>query len=162
MEMFPHKIEIAVFVTAFMPDTQHPPSFILEQFGVRMPEGGKDYWLDTESKCIGDDPKEALTTMLFGHNSYPSFTTYLQPRTSSLFLHDLWKQEKKFSKEKYGSVRCVYVVCEEDRGIPQDFQRWMIENYGLKEVKELKGSDHMPMLSIPKQLSDCLLEITHQ
>ena len=35
MEMFPHKIEIAIFVTAFLPDTQHTPSFIFDQ--VQMP-----------------------------------------------------------------------------------------------------------------------------
>ena len=80
-------------------------------------------------------------------------------RPSSLFLHDLCKPETKLSDEKYGSVRRVYVVCEEDQAISQAFQQWMIENGGVKEVKELKGSDHMPMFCMPKQLSDCLLEI---
>lgn len=30
-DKFPHKISVAVFVTAFMPDTTHRPSFVLEQ-----------------------------------------------------------------------------------------------------------------------------------
>ncbi|KAL2906142.1 Salicylic acid-binding protein 2 [Bienertia sinuspersici] len=71
-------------------------------------------------------------------------------RPSSMFLHDLSKPEAKLSKERYGSVNRVYVICEEDQGLPQAFQRWMIKLSGLKEVKELKGSDHMPMLSMPQ------------
>lgn len=31
MEEFPEKISVAVFLTAFMPDTVHPPSYVLEQ-----------------------------------------------------------------------------------------------------------------------------------
>ncbi|KAL2906169.1 Methylesterase 3 [Bienertia sinuspersici] len=31
MEMFPYKIELAVFLTAFMPDTHHTPSFVFDQ-----------------------------------------------------------------------------------------------------------------------------------
>lgn len=31
MEMFPQKIEIAVFLAAFMPDTRNTPSFIFDQ-----------------------------------------------------------------------------------------------------------------------------------
>lgn len=30
MEKFPEKISVAVFLTAFMPDTIHPPSYVLE------------------------------------------------------------------------------------------------------------------------------------
>lgn len=30
MEKFPEKILVAVFLTAFMPDTVHPPSYVLE------------------------------------------------------------------------------------------------------------------------------------
>ncbi|KAL2906168.1 Salicylic acid-binding protein 2 [Bienertia sinuspersici] len=131
-------------------------------------ERDKNFWLDTEFKSNGD-PEETLTTMLFG----PHFTTklyHLSPhvdfelamalkRPSSMFLHDLSKPEAKLSKERYGSVERVYVICEEDQVISRAFQRWMIENYGLKEVKELKGSDHMPMFSVPQQLCDCLLEL---
>ncbi|KMS94915.1 hypothetical protein BVRB_014140 [Beta vulgaris subsp. vulgaris] len=133
-----------------------------------MPENGQHYWLDTETKCLGH-PEEALTTMSFGPK-FLSKLCHLSPhedvelamtlkRSSSLFLHDISKPEAKLSKERYGSVRRVFVVCEEDQGISQDFQRWMIENDGVKEVKELRGSDHMPMFCMPKKLSDCLLEI---
>jgi len=35
-DKFPHKISVAVFVTAFMPDTTHRPSFVLEQVPVSL------------------------------------------------------------------------------------------------------------------------------
>lgn len=31
MDIFPHKIDVAVFLTAFMPDSYHTPSFIFDQ-----------------------------------------------------------------------------------------------------------------------------------
>ncbi|KAL9229742.1 hypothetical protein vseg_005177 [Gypsophila vaccaria] len=165
MEMFPHKIQVAVFLTAFMPDTQHTPSFIFEKFGAANTD--PNYWLDTEFKPTGD-PMETLTTMFFG----PQFLLklyHLSPtedyelvkmlaRPSSLFTHDIWKPETKMSEERYGSVRRVFVVCEEDRGITEGFQRWMAENSGV-EVEELKGADHMPMLCMPQKLCDCLVKI---
>ncbi|GAB4848932.1 hypothetical protein Ancab_003745 [Ancistrocladus abbreviatus] len=122
MDIFPHKIEVAVFLSAFMPDTSHQPSYIIEQ--------------DLE-----------LGMML--------------KRPSSLFLHDLSKA-KKFSDEGYGGVRRVFVVCCQDKGIPETFQRWMIENGGVKEVKQLEGADHMPMLNMPQQLGECLVGIAEK
>ncbi|XP_021740035.1 methylesterase 3-like [Chenopodium quinoa] len=34
-EMFPQKIDVVVFLTAFMPDTRHTPSFIFDQVFIR-------------------------------------------------------------------------------------------------------------------------------
>jgi hypothetical protein len=82
-------------------------------------------------------------------------------RLGSLFREDLSKA-KNFSKERYGSVQRVYVVCDEDLGIPKEFQRWMIENGGLKDVMEIKGADHMAMFSKPQELCHRLLEIAHK
>ncbi|KNA02788.1 hypothetical protein SOVF_215370, partial [Spinacia oleracea] len=65
MEMFPLKIETAVFLTAFMPDHVHTPSFIFDQFIAKKGDGVKDFWMDTEFKSSGD-PNETPTTMLFG------------------------------------------------------------------------------------------------
>ncbi|KNA22871.1 hypothetical protein SOVF_029800 [Spinacia oleracea] len=130
---------------------------------------GEDYWVDTEFKSYGDDPKESLTSFLFGPcflskiyklsppEDYELILTLRRP--SSLFLNDLWRPETKLSKEGYGSVRLVYVMCDEDEAIPPAFQRWMIKNNGVEQVKELKHSDHMPMFCMPKKLCDCLLEI---
>lgn len=82
-------------------------------------------------------------------------------RPSSLFMSDLAKT-KKFSNEGYGSVTRVFIVCNEDKAITKEFQRWMINKSGVKEVIEIDGSDHMPMFSKPQQLSDCLSQIIHK
>lgn len=79
-------------------------------------------------------------------------------RPGSLFLEDLAKA-KNFSNDRFGSVPRVYVVCDEDMGIPVEFQQWMIENGGVSDVVEIRGADHMPMLSKPQELRDTLVKI---
>ncbi|XP_027169954.1 polyneuridine-aldehyde esterase-like [Coffea eugenioides] len=73
-------------------------------------------------------------------------------------LEDLAK-EKPFSAEKYGSVKRAYIVCKEDKVLTSDFQRSLIENVGVTEVKEIKDADHMVMLSKPQELCQNLLDI---
>lgn len=75
-----------------------------------------------------------------------------------MFVEDLSKAPN-FSAKRYGSVSRVFIVCTEDQGIPEHFQRWMIDNYPVNEVKVIEGSDHMPMLSKPRELCQCLLDI---
>lgn len=70
--------------------------------------------------------------------------------------------KKSFTEEGYGSVTRVYIICGEDKGLSVDFQRWMIENFPVKEVMEIKGADHMPMFSKPQELCDCLVKIADQ
>lgn len=81
-------------------------------------------------------------------------------RVSSLFMEDLAVQQP-FTKDRYGSVRKVYVVCKEDYAIVEGFQRWMVENSPVDEVKEIVA-DHMVMLSRPKELVQCLTDITEK
>ena len=66
------------------------------------------------------------------------------------------------TKEKYGLVHRVYIVCNKDNVIQEDFQRWMIENNPPDEVKLISGSDHMVMFSKPKELCSCLQEIAEK
>ncbi|KAJ6740251.1 METHYLESTERASE 1-RELATED [Salix purpurea] len=164
-EKFPNKIAVAVFVTAFMPDTTHKPSFVMDQCTERTPaEAG----LDNQYFPFSTSQRH-LTALLFG----PKFLTLklyqLSPpedleqastliRPVSLFLHDL-SEADNFSAKGYGSVKRVYVICDEDLAIPVEFQRWMIENSGADEVMEIKGADHMVMFSKPQELSQCLSEI---
>uniref|UniRef100_A0A5B6YYA1 Putative salicylic acid-binding protein 2 n=1 Tax=Davidia involucrata TaxID=16924 RepID=A0A5B6YYA1_DAVIN len=168
MDKYPDKISVAVFLTAFMPDTAHGPSYVLNQYCERTPA---EAWLDTQFSSYGS-PNNPLTSMFFGPK-FLSLKLYqlcspeditlatLLVRPGSLFLEDL-SNAKNFSEGGYGSVARVYVVCNEDKGIPEEFQRWMIENYPVKEVKEIKGADHMAMFSKPQQLCHCLLEIAHK
>ncbi|KAL9418992.1 hypothetical protein AB3S75_036863 [Citrus x aurantiifolia] len=129
-DTFPHKISVAIFLTAFMPDTKHQPSYVVDKL----------YPL-----CSPQDAE--LGKMLV--------------RPGSLFQDDLSKANK-FSNEGYGSVKRVYVVCDEDICIPMEFQHWMIQNNPVDQVMEIKGADHMPMLSKPQQLLDCLSQIAHK
>uniref|UniRef100_M1CT20 Salicylic acid-binding protein 2 n=2 Tax=Solanum tuberosum TaxID=4113 RepID=M1CT20_SOLTU len=83
-------------------------------------------------------------------------------RPSSLFIEDLSKV-KYFTDEGFGSVKKVYIICTEDKVSPKEFQQWQIDNNGtVIEAKEIKGTDHMAMLCMPKQLCDTLLEIAHK
>lgn len=82
-------------------------------------------------------------------------------RPGSLFINDLSKSDK-FSDERYGSVPRVYVVCNEDKGIPEEFQRWMIENFEVNDVMEIKDADHMAMFSKPQELFNCLSQIANK
>ncbi|XVE87200.1 hypothetical protein DITRI_Ditri18aG0097000 [Diplodiscus trichospermus] len=168
MDKFPEKISVGVFLTAFMPDTAHQPSFVLEKYWERTPE---EAWLDTQFAPYGR-PEQSLMSMLFG----PKFLTFklyqLSPvedlelakaliRPGSLFVSDLSKAEK-FSNEKYGSLPRVYIVCNEDQGIPEKFQRWMIENSEVNDVMEIKDADHMAMFSKPQELFNCLSEVAQK
>ncbi|XP_022132427.1 salicylic acid-binding protein 2-like [Momordica charantia] len=165
MEHFPHKIAASVFLTAFVPDTDHSPSYVLDQYNKQSPA---EAWLDTQF-CPYGNAAEPLTSMFFGPNFMAKKLYQLSPpedlelglnllRPSSLFIQDLSKA-KNFSKEKYGSVPKVYVVCTEDKAIPKDFQQWMILNAGIQNVMEINGADHMAMFSKPRELLHCLLQI---
>ena len=71
-------------------------------------------------------------------------------------------KESELTKEKYGSVRRVYIVCDQDNIVNEDFQKWMIENNPADEVKVITSSDHMVMFSKPKELCLCLQEIAEK
>ncbi|XP_059623766.1 methyl jasmonate esterase 1-like isoform X2 [Cornus florida] len=68
-------------------------------------------------------------------------------------------KEISLTKEKYGSVRRVYIVSDQDNVIKEDLQRWMIENNPTDEVQAISGSDHMVMFSKPQELCTFLQEI---
>jgi pimeloyl-ACP methyl ester carboxylesterase len=165
MDKYPEKVEVGVFLAAFMPDTRHKPSYVLDQYNERTPA---EAWLDTQFSSCGS-VNQPLTSMFFGPN-FLSFRAYqLSPiedlelaktlaRPGSLFLEHL-SEAKNFSNEGYGSVPRVYIVCNEDLAIPVEFQQWMIKNEVPKDVMEIKGADHMAMFSKLEQLCHYLLEI---
>ncbi|CAB4287534.1 unnamed protein product [Prunus armeniaca] len=169
MERFPQKISAAVFLTAFLPDTTHQPSYIMDEFMQKIPA---DSWLDTQFEQFGSATKEPLTSIFFGPKYLQANLYQLSPvedlelakslvRKSSFFREEVAKM-KNFSNEGYGSVTRVYVVCDKDLIITEEFQRWMIANSGVKNVVEIKGADHMPMFSKPQELSNAFLEIAQK
>jgi hypothetical protein len=62
--------------------------------------------------------------------------------------------------EHHGSVSRVYVVCNQDRSISRENQIWLAEMSPGTEQLELDGSDHMPMLSMPKELFSLFVDIS--
>ncbi|KAH7520756.1 hypothetical protein FEM48_Zijuj08G0179200 [Ziziphus jujuba var. spinosa] len=168
MEKFPEKISVAVFLTAFMPDTIHPPSYVLEvQSNTKSPE---DELLDTQFAYHGS-PERPSTSILLGPKDLASKVYQLSPiedlelaktliRPGSLFVEDLSKANK-FTDSRYGSITRVFIMCNEDKIIREEFQRWMIKNSGTKNVIEIRDADHMAMLSKPQEVYDSLLKIAH-
>ncbi|KAG8384435.1 hypothetical protein BUALT_Bualt04G0117600 [Buddleja alternifolia] len=64
MDMFPRKINVAVFLAAFMPDSTHEPSYVMDQYWERTLA---EEWLDTKFLPYGT-PDQPLTSMVFGPN----------------------------------------------------------------------------------------------
>lgn len=81
-------------------------------------------------------------------------------RPSKLFVSEL-HDSSLFTKERYGSVPKVYIKCTKDKILTEDFQQWMINRASVTEVIEI-DSDHMVMLSKPRELFDCLLEVAEK
>lgn len=71
-------------------------------------------------------------------------------------------EEIKLTKEKYGSVRRVFIVSRQDNTIKEDQQMWMIAKNPPDEVKVINGSDHMVMSSKPLELAFHLQEIAQK
>ncbi|CAL9160084.1 unnamed protein product [Musa hybrid cultivar] len=164
MDRFPEKIAAAVFVTAFMPDSVNPPSYVIDKHKEEKPMLN---WGDTQFGLVGDKD-EGPASVLFGTEFLSKLYTRSPPedltlartlvRPSSAFLEDRASMPP-FSPSEYGSVEKIYVVCAQDEIIREGFQRWMIENNPVKEVRVLEDSDHMPMFSTPKQLFQCLSDV---
>ncbi|XVF61894.1 hypothetical protein PTKIN_Ptkin08bG0171200 [Pterospermum kingtungense] len=168
MDLFPHKISVGVFLTAFMPDTVHQPSYVLDKF---FAESSAEAWVDFHTETIGS-PEQPFTIVTMGPKFLESRLYQNSPvedlelaktlvRPGSFYEHDLSKA-RNFSDERYGSVTRVFIVCDEDKSIIPEFQRWMIQNNPPTDVWEIKGADHMAMFSKTKQLYDSLLEIANK
>ncbi|KAK1301000.1 Salicylic acid-binding protein 2 [Acorus calamus] len=167
MERFPNKISLAVFLSAFMPDTASPPAHVINEYFER---NLIKSWMDTKFTYDGG-PDKPPTTMLFGpeiliNNLYQNcpmedYTLAITlVRVGSLFQDELTNLPA-FSTGRYGSVDRAFVICGEDKIIPRDYQIWMSENNAVEVVKEIEGADHMAMLSKPKELFELLMEIAH-
>ncbi|CAN6563047.1 unnamed protein product [Malus baccata var. baccata] len=75
-------------------------------------------------------------------------------RPSGMFLEDMNK-EGLLTEAKFGSVTRIFVVCEEDEVMKEEFQRWMIENGPNAEVRLIREAGHMVMLTKPIELCQC-------
>lgn len=80
-------------------------------------------------------------------------------RPLRLFSEEDMSKELKLSKKKYGSVNRVFLISDGDLVGRRDFQLWMIERNPPNRVVEIRGSDHMVMMSKPLELWEHLQKI---
>ncbi|KAF7848963.1 hypothetical protein BT93_L1390 [Corymbia citriodora subsp. variegata] len=165
MERFPEKIEVAVFVSAFMYGPKLSVTSVYEEHGRRL-----DSAMDTKY-AFDDGPEKPPTSMLFGYNFLASKLYQLSPpedlTLASVLVRPLrmfpdksrFKAEATVTTVRYGSVRRVYIVCDKDLVIKEDLQRWMIEIDPTDEVCVIPNSDHMVMFSKPLEFCSTLKQI---
>ncbi|XP_010426589.1 PREDICTED: methylesterase 10 [Camelina sativa] len=165
MERFPTKVSVGIFLSAYMPHHDSPPAVLIQEYFKRLPEG---FAMDSEF-TFEEGPEHPPSSVMFG-------TIFMKEKAySNCQLEDLelamalvkpsWLYAKELggedliSKERYGSGKRVFIVCEGDNVLPEEIQKWMISNYEPNEVRRIEEAGHMAMLTKPQQLSQLLQEI---
>ncbi|XP_062102159.1 methyl jasmonate esterase 1-like [Humulus lupulus] len=168
METFPRKISVAVFVTAFMPGLDFSYAEISQEIMRR-----NDSLMDS-TLIYNNGPNNPPNALIFGPNMLASKFYQLSPPEdlvlglSLLRPHDefsneeLFNKQLKLTKEKYGSVQRVFIVCDRDLILEESLQRWMIERNPPHEVIVINEADHMVMFSKPLDLFSSLEQVAHK
>ncbi|XP_055828523.1 methyl jasmonate esterase 1-like [Solanum dulcamara] len=168
MEKFPHKIAVAVFVTAFMPSPDLNLVAISQQYNQQV-----ESHMDTEF-VYNNGQEKGPTSLLFGPKVLATNFYQLSPaedltlatflvRPVPLFDESGLLTNTALSKEKYGCVHRVYVVCDKDNVLKEEeLQRWLIKNNPPDEVELIHDADHMVMFSKPRELCSCLVMISQK
>ncbi|CAB4317873.1 unnamed protein product [Prunus armeniaca] len=150
-----------------------PISLAMESFPQKYFKGTPvESLLDCELK-FGQNQENPLTSVVLGPQ-YMAEKLFQQckpedlelaktlVRPSGLFLEDFMTKECQLTEPKFGSVTKVFVVCEGDEVVKEEFQRWMIENGPTAQVILIREAGHMVMLSKPEQLCGCLCEVAEK
>ncbi|XP_057970613.1 alpha-hydroxynitrile lyase-like [Malania oleifera] len=165
MDAYPNKIAVTVFLNAFMPDTTHPPSYVIEMYS-------KIYnnWEDSLSSWYLCGQKNLSTVKLGSHfidtNLYQLGSNEDRAlakkllRPGSFFEADL-KARKWFTNESYGSIPRTFIISKYDRAIPPEFMLWEIENFGVDKYYEVEG-DHLLAVTNPAAALGPLLEAAEE
>ncbi|XLU34386.1 hypothetical protein S245_070452 [Arachis hypogaea] len=157
MEHFPHKISVAVFVTAFMPG---PTLNVSAMYQMAFSNSGSI--LDNHY-TYDEGRNKPATTFVFGPRYLASRLYQLSSKQDWNLATTLVRPLKLFSNKditkvltlshtKYSSVSRIFVVSEKDLVVSPNLQRWMIEHNPPNRVVEIAGSDHMIMMSKPIDL----------
>ncbi|CAI9766818.1 unnamed protein product [Fraxinus pennsylvanica] len=148
MEKYPHKISVAVFITAIMPDTVHRPSYFLEQC---MEYSSDEDSMDNQIIPFGK-PEDHLVAMLFGPQYTSSKLYQLCP--SEVTNNIEWNQRAAIVKEikdpdhmamiSKPHKLCQYVldIALEGKGprpsLAEDFIALSLPQSPLKEIEPLQ------------------------
>ncbi|XP_062102162.1 methyl jasmonate esterase 1-like [Humulus lupulus] len=165
MESFPYKISAAVFVTSAMP----APNLSFLNISQELTRRAGSFM---DSKVLFENgPNKPPTSLIFGPIYMATKMYQLSPpqdlvlamslvRAVPFFNNEeLVNKQVKLTKERYGSVKRVFIVCDQDLTLEESFQRWMIERNPPHEVKVINGTDHMAMFTKPLELFTYLGEI---
>ncbi|MBA0652306.1 hypothetical protein Goklo_019574 [Gossypium klotzschianum] len=168
MESFPMKVLAAVYLTAFMPNHDSPiATAVAKCFRRVIAEPLMDFQLLFEDgsenppthALFGPKYMEAMIYQLSRKEDIELANTLL--RQGKWFMKDLSK-ESLLSKEKFGSVDRVYIVCKDDLLMKESLQKWYIENSPTDDAKVIAGADHMAMFSKPQEVCKCLQEVAEK
>ncbi|KAJ4964203.1 hypothetical protein NE237_024142 [Protea cynaroides] len=148
MEVFAHKISAAVFASALMPGPNTVISVSQET--------------DDTPNVVSFGPEE-LATKLYQLSPRQALTlAELLVRPTIMYSETDLLEKMALTTKKYGSVSRVFIVLHQDKMIVESEQREMIEINPVKEVMEIKDSDHMVMLCKPLQLFTCILDVAER
>ncbi|KAL5061507.1 hypothetical protein RYX36_023244 [Vicia faba] len=169
MEKFPHKISVAVFVTAYVLSQN------LTYPTIQQEEARRTTNLMDSKFFFFDGPDKPATARLPGPKFLASRLYQLSPpedltlalslvRPDPLYNDvELLKKETAVTNDRNGRVPKIFIINKSDNLITEDFQKWIIERSGpFAEMKVIKDSDHMVMFSKPNQLSSILLKIAQK
>ncbi|KAI9165366.1 hypothetical protein LWI28_012726 [Acer negundo] len=168
MEKFPEKVLVSVFVSAYMPHYNSPPATLIQQFFNSMPVESLLDSRFTFENGLEKPPTSALfgpkymETIAYKHCSLEDLELGKKlVRPSGLFVEDFSK-ECMLTKEKFGSIDRIFVICKEDEVVKEEFQQMMIDNYHPKETKIIDGAGHMVMFSKPRKLCQILQDAANK
>ncbi|KAL5099329.1 hypothetical protein RYX36_003656 [Vicia faba] len=166
MEFFPKKIAVAVFVAAIMPSPDLCFLTIRQEYHQRL-----DSNMDTEIILDDSSNNKSNGSIIHGPQFLASKMYQLSPPEDlSLVMllqrpirsfgdQELSREKTSITKNNYGTVAKVYIVCQQDKLLKLDFQLSMIERNPTNDVKVIPDADHMAMLSKPQDLFAYLQEI---
>jgi len=166
METFPRKVAVAVFVSALMPGPDFSYLSLMQE------------WLssgDSDLKTLFDENTISSPngTLMFGAKFLASSLYQLSPPQDLILAtllmrptrkyadKELLQEQTRVTRDNYGSVAKVYIVCEQDIVLKQDLQLSMIERNSPNDVKVIEAADHMSMFSKPNELFSYLQEIAN-
>ncbi|XP_042509264.1 salicylic acid-binding protein 2-like [Macadamia integrifolia] len=162
MEKYPKKIRAAVFVAAYMPDTAHNMSYVLDE-QPKYPPDSDPHWEDTCTVTSGNNKWYFFGGDFLSDRLYERATTediallYTQRRPASFFENELAKIQ--LSNDSYGSLDRYYILTGSDLALLIQFQRHMVSEFPVKDQMFIKRAGHEVMLSKPILLCGHLFDI---